>query len=124
MKRKRNEGLLRMATLDIERIKNIDPELATHIYMIYREMMKLRNDLEEAKKSERQAWAENVAYQTEIEALKREIDILHTNMSQLRERYEEKVREANQLKIEHEDLSLKNTSRAYLTQLEGKCRII
>ncbi|HDH44847.1 MAG TPA: hypothetical protein ENG66_05590 [Thermococcus sp.] len=97
----------RMMVLDIEAIRRVDPELAMRVNTIHRELMTLRYLLEEAKQSEREAWAENSLLQAELKAAKKEIETLKVGLSRLTSSYEEKVREANQLRLEVEDLRLK-----------------
>jgi len=104
---KRERMVTTMAKLDISRIKEYDPQLAVEVFKVYMEIQKLRINLDEAKKSEKRAWAENIANRTEIEGLKSQVDILTSTLSRLQSRFDEKVKETNSLRIEHEDLHLR-----------------
>ncbi len=105
---KKEKMITIMAKLDISRIKEYDPELAMEVFKVYREIQRIRAELDEAKKSEKTAWAENISYRTEIDGLQAHVDTLTTSLSRLQSRFNEKVKETNSLRIEHDDLLLRN----------------
>jgi len=115
---KKNKKMLRMLTIDINRIARQDPELAGHIVKLYREYINAISQLEEARKSEREALAELSSMRIELEARIKEIDTLKMAMSRFESMYNEKVKEANNLRLEIEDLTLRTgiaeTSFKYL----------
>lgn len=117
-KKKSKESMIRMFKLDINRIKQVDPELAEYIVKLYREYITALSQLEEARKSEREALAELSAMRIELDARIKEVDTLKMAMSRFESMYNEKVKEANNLRLEIEDLTLRTgiaeTSFKYL----------
>lgn len=118
VEKENREKIIKMCKLDINRIKQIDPSLASNIVKLYREYIGVISQLEESRKSEREALAELSAMRIELDARMREIDTLKMAMSRFESMYNEKVKEANNLRLEIEDLTLRTgiaeTSFKYL----------
>ena len=75
----------------------------------------------EAKKSEKEAWTQNISYRAELEAYKKQVEILETTLTNLKSRFEEKVRRYNMLKLEMEDLEMRTAiaETSYINLLDA-----
>ena len=117
-KKDNRERIIKMCKLDINKIKEIDPSLASDIVKLYREYISVISQLEESRKAEREALAELSTMRIELDARMKEIDTLKMTMSRFESMYNEKVKEANNLRLEIEDLTLRTgiaeTSFRYL----------
>ncbi len=96
-----------MFSLDVSRIKRVDPSLATDIVKLYREYIGVISQLEESRKAEREALAELSAMRIELNARVKEVDTLKMAMTRFESMFNEKVKEANNLRLEIEDLTLR-----------------
>ncbi len=112
------ERIIKMCKLDVNRIKQVDPSLASDIVKLYREYIQVISQLEESRKAEREALAELSAIRIELDAKIKEVDTLKMAMSRFESMFNEKVKEANNLRLEIEDLTLRTgiaeTSFKYL----------
>ena len=136
------ESIGRNVEIDLNRLRKIDKNLAIYIFSIHRELLNLRNKLEQSMVREREAISKNIELSAELKAMRKENENLRATVSMLTSRYEAKVREANYLRQEVEDLRLKmaiaessfislseaieemhdKISRHYLTDIASKVR--
>jgi len=117
----KEEPLTRMAIIDINQLREISPEIAYRVYLLYRELMRIRHELNESMNSEKEAWGENVRLQAELESEKKQNEILRATLSNMQNRLDEKVRAYNQLKLQVEDLELRSAiaQTSYMSLLDS-----
>lgn len=97
----------RIIEIDLERLKMVDPEIAKLVFLLHRDLQRTKHLYFKARESERIAWTHNVNLQAENISLKREIEILRSEISTLIERLNEKTRQADRLLFRVKDLEMK-----------------
>ena len=105
---KLEKEIKRMAEIDINLIRENDPELAKRIYLLYQNYQELAWKLSEAMKAEHEARSQLVSVMTENSALKKEVETLRTNLTKLRMQLEEQTQRRMQLELEHKDILLRS----------------
>jgi len=101
------ENIKRIIEIDLNRLRKLDKNLAMYVFSLHRDILKLRNELEHAMMREREAISKNIELSAELKAMKKENENLRATISMLTSRYEAKVREANYLRQEVEDMRLR-----------------
>lgn len=106
MAEKRN--ISRLVEVDLNLIREKDPELARKVYLIYRRIGELEWKLQEAMENEAEARSELVSVITERESLKKEVKVLRRNLTKLRKQLEEQFERRSQLELEIKDVLLRS----------------
>jgi len=101
------DNIRRIIEIDLNRLRKLDKNLAMYVFSLHRDILKLRNELEHAMMREREAISKNIELSAELKAMKKENENLRATISMLTSRYEAKVREANYLRLEVEDMRLR-----------------
>ena len=94
-------------SIDLERIREVDPEIAKLVFILHRSLAYYREMYFKARESEREAWSINVTLQAENKALKKETEIIRSELSTLLVKLEEKTRQADRLLMKVKDLEMK-----------------
>lgn len=110
----------RLIEINLNEIREQDPELARKVYEIYLQYVKLRQELREARKFEAEARAMLDATITEKEALEKQVEIMKTMMTKMRTQLEEQIRRCKQLELEYKDVLLRSeiAQRSFSTLLD------
>jgi len=69
--------------INIEELRQIDPELALSVYSLYEELLNARRELIEAARSETAAWNERNKIQMELERIKERNEFLEAHNEKL-----------------------------------------
>jgi len=102
------KNLERLVEIDLNLIRERDPQLAMKVYSIYRQYQLAVSLLESVMESEREARSKLVSVDTERKALKKEVEQLRVQLTRIRSMLEKQKEREMQLELENKDLLLRS----------------
>ncbi len=100
--------MIKIGKIDLELLRDQDPDFARSVFRLHREFLRSKNETKDAMISEKVAWTENLKLKAELEANKKEVEILSSIISQHKSRYEQTVRNYHQAQLQLDSAELKS----------------